>query len=68
MRLSAQQQLTDHLTAMLEKSPFWHDTEQTVQDCPECGGEGFTDNGTKLALCETCKGQRMIVQTVNKNV
>jgi len=66
MRTSAQQQLTDHLAAMLEKSGFARETVEVATDCPACNGEGFTHDGTKLALCETCNGQRLIVTKQEK--
>lgn len=66
MRISAQQEIADHLAAMLEKSGFVRETVEVVADCLECKGEGITQRGTELAVCGTCKGQRMVVKTVNK--
>lgn len=67
MRLSAHDQLTAHLTAMLAKSGFVRETVEVACTCSACRGEGFTDNGTKLVICAVCNGQRMVVLTVNKN-
>jgi len=66
MRQSAQQSLTEHLTAMLEKSVFVRETAEVASTCTACNGEGFTANGTKLELCGVCNGQRLVVQTVPK--
>lgn len=66
MRISAQQQLTDHLAAMLAKSGFASETVEVATYCPACNGEGFTQDGTKLELCKTCNGQRMIVTKQEK--
>lgn len=66
MRQSAQQQLTEHLTAMLEKSGFVRETVDVASTCTACNGEGFTATGTKLELCGVCNGQRIVVQTFPK--
>lgn len=63
MRQSAQQKLTEHLTAMLEKSGFVRETVEVASTCTACNGEGFTDD---LKLCTVCNGQRLVVQTVPK--
>lgn len=67
MKISAQQELTEHLAAMLEKSEFRNATVEVASDCKACNGSGITQRGTELAVCGTCNGQRMIVLTVNKN-
>jgi DnaJ-class molecular chaperone len=66
MRQSAQQQLTQHLTEMLEKSGFVRETVEQAVTCTACNGEGFTAIGTKLELCTVCNGQRLVLQTVHK--
>ncbi len=66
MRQSAQEKLTQHLTAMLEKSGFVRETVEVAETCTACNGEGFTAIGTKLELCPACNGQRLVVQTVPK--
>jgi len=64
--MSAQQELTNHLAAMLEKSGFVRETVETVADCPACNGEGIERRGAELAVCGICKGQRMVVTTEKK--
>lgn len=63
MRQSAQQQLKEHLTAMLEKSGFVRETVEQAATCTACNGEGFTGD---LKLCSVCNGQWLVVQTVPK--
>ena len=66
MRQSAQEKLTQHLTAMLEKSGFVRETVEVAETCTACNGDGFTIIVTKLELCQVCNGQRLVVQTVPK--
>lgn len=61
MKMSAQQQLTDHLSAMLQTARLSAQTVEVATDCPACNGEGIQQDGTKLVICPACNGQRMIV-------
>lgn len=66
MKQSAHQELSDHLKSMLEKSAFARETVEVAAECPACNGEGFTQSGTEFVICQTCKGERMIVCKTNK--
>lgn len=66
MRQSAQEQLTNHLSAMLEKSRIEAVTVEVAVTCTACNGEGITGEWAALKICSACNGQRMIVETQNK--
>lgn len=61
MRQSAQKQLHDHLSAMLEKSLAEAVAVEVAVTCTACNGEGFTGALTNLEICPACKGQRLTV-------
>ena len=61
MRQSAQKQLANHLSAMLEKSRIEAGTVEVAITCTACNGEGFTGHVANLKICHVCNGQRLIV-------
>lgn len=66
MRESAHKKMQDQISGILERLRSEAMPAEVAVTCPACNGYGFAGEWQSLKICQTCNGQRMIVETQNK--